>query len=86
MAGYGPDCPHCGKSAEWTIGEIQEVVYCPRTYCCNHCYQFYVLDMEEIAKYQESGQELLDSVEPVQGESEEDWKKLREDWDKEESE
>jgi hypothetical protein len=81
-SGYGPDCPTCQKSAEWTQREIDESVYAPRTYCCNHCYTFYVLDIDEIVNYQQQAQELLARYDGPQTETEEDWKKAREEWNR----
>lgn len=81
--GFGPDCPKCGRSSEWTQREIDEVIYAPRTYCCNFCYEFYVLDIEEIAEKQRRAQALISQSDAAKSETEEDWKKAREDWDKE---
>lgn len=83
-SGFGPDCPKCGKSAEWTQREIDEPVYAPRTYCCNFCYEFYILDIEEIANHQKEAQDLMSRWDNQKTESEDDWKRAREEWDKKE--
>jgi len=82
MSGYGPNCPQCGKSAEWTQSEIDEIVYAPKTYCCNHCFQFYVLGIEEMVVQQQQAQASQAEWDTAKVETEEDWKKAREQWEK----
>jgi hypothetical protein len=80
----GPLCPNkkCKKDLEWTMGEITETVYGPRTYCCPDCYCFFTLSVEEIERLQEEAKQVLDFFDSKQKETEEDWKRAREDYDK----
>ncbi len=48
----GPECPFCHKIYEWTVGELTEVVYSPRTYFCAKCYGIFTVDAETLAELQ----------------------------------
>lgn len=49
----GPPCPHCGAIYEWTCGEIEELVTCPKIYFCGECRGMFILDAEEVTALQE---------------------------------
>ena len=56
----GPECPHCKAIYEWTVGEIEEVVYCPKTYICSSCYGMFILSPEEIVEIQARAGKWMD--------------------------
>lgn len=78
--GYGPNCPDCGTSAEWTEFEIQEPVFAPKTYQCPTCYKLYTLSVEEVQYIQIAAQNMMAEYTPTK-ETERDWQQARYDWD-----
>lgn len=79
---YGPNCPSCEANAEWTEGEINEPIFGPKTYCCSYCYHFYVLTIEEIEWYQAKAAETYGGATEFTPETEADWLKARELYEK----
>lgn len=80
--GFGPNCPACGTSAEWTEFEIQEPIYAPKTYYCGHCFKLYILSVEKVEEIQSDAKNILAGCStPESKETEQDWQRARYEWE-----
>jgi len=77
----GPRCTSCNHMVEWTCWEIDEEICAPKTYCCASCFAFFTVQIEVIEEIQKSAREFYFCGETVFRETEEDWKKAREDYE-----
>jgi hypothetical protein len=76
----GPSCPKCLSQVEWCEGEVTEVIVAPKLYVCQFCYEIFTVDIETLKAHQETAKAILGDDSPMV-ETEEDWKRAREEWD-----
>lgn len=74
MMKSGAECPQCHKILEFTVGEVTEEIWAPRTYMCGEmdCLTMFTLSIEEVKEIQDSLKESWGIGEPVHYDVEED--------------
>lgn len=75
----GPECPFCNYTIEWCERELNEQILFPQTYFCSECWTPFTLSVAEVKAVQQKYNQYLAGSTP--SEKEEDWLKVRRDWD-----